>query len=258
MNDTSTPRRPVESAGPPPLPRRDGERTRTIPEQIADHLGIAILNGDYRSGERVLEQQIAEAYGVSRGPVREAIRTLANRGLVELIPRRGAYVVDISLDTIADVFNVRAVLLGLAARCYARQPSPRSLGDLFDRIWALQGLATDDGTDPVAFAHATGRAGAVIYRQCGNGQLTRMLRVQNEGSLWGLIWRERPLDFLTPDRRRQAAADWLAAATEIQAGRDLEAERIVRKALFESRDASLAMLRQLRHEAVHPSRLLKD
>src|SRR5437870_2058546 len=70
----------------PAAPRRRGERARTIPEQIADHLGGAIVAGDYRSGERVREQEIAGLYGVSRGPVREAIRALERRGLVEFFP----------------------------------------------------------------------------------------------------------------------------------------------------------------------------
>src|SRR5450756_1157382 len=81
-------------------PRRRGARTRTIPEQIADHVSHAIINGEYRGGERIREQELATLYGVSRGPVREAIRALQERGLVNFFPRRGAYVVDITLDTI--------------------------------------------------------------------------------------------------------------------------------------------------------------
>src|SRR6187399_161826 len=84
-------------------PRRRGERARTIPEQIANHVAVAIVNGEYRDGERIREQELAEMYGVSRGPVREAIRTLETHGLVILYPRRGAYVVGISLDVIVDV-----------------------------------------------------------------------------------------------------------------------------------------------------------
>ena len=48
-------------------PRRHGERTRTIPEQIADDVSNAIVNGEYRGGERIREQELATLYGVSRG-----------------------------------------------------------------------------------------------------------------------------------------------------------------------------------------------
>jgi DNA-binding GntR family transcriptional regulator len=238
--------------------RRRGERARTIPEQIADHLGVAILNGDYRGGERVAEQEVADLYAVSRGPVREAIRALEKRGLVELFPRRGAYVVDITLDSIADIFNIRAVLLGLAARCLAVQDT--SNNDGVARLGELAGelprLAAD--SDPVAFALAIGRTGGMMYRHCGNANLVRLLRQQNHGSLWGLIWRERPLDFLTMERRTAAARDWTAIAKAIRSGRGAAAERIVRRVLFESRDHAMLTLRQLRGEPVDQSKLFRD
>ncbi|TWT15140.1 GntR family transcriptional regulator [Reyranella sp. CPCC 100927] len=241
------------------VPRRRGERTRTIPEQIADHLGIAILNGEYRGGERVAEQEVAALYGVSRGPVREAIRALEKRGLVELFPRRGAYVVDITLDAIADIFNIRAALLGLAARNLAlRRDAADAVGELTEHAANIQRLAPLEDTDPVAFALVVGRTGGIVYRQCGNAPLIRMLRQQNQGSLWGLIWRERPLDFFTPQRRVETANDWTAMAKAIRSGDGAGAERIVRKALYDSRDGAMVTLRQLRGEQVDPSKLIRD
>lgn len=238
--------------------RRRGERTRTIPEQIADHLGIAIVNGEYKAGERFREQEIAELYGVSRGPVREAIRALERRGLVEFYPRRGAYVVDVSLDAIADIFNIRAALLGLAARCFARQPPPEGVQEIAERAEMVRALASDPDTDPAAFALATGRTGRSLYRYCGNAHLVWMLHSQSQGSLWGLIWRERPPDFLSAARRAETAADWMAIATAVRDGNELAAERITRKALFDSRDNALAALGQLRGESAHPTKVFRD
>jgi DNA-binding GntR family transcriptional regulator len=239
------------------ISRRRGERARTIPEQIADHLGVAILNGDYRGGERVSEQEVADLYAVSRGPVREAIRALEKRGLVELFPRRGAYVVDITLDSIADIFNIRATLLGLAARCLAMQGVANDgVTRLSEHASELPRLAAD--SDPVAFALAIGRTGGVMYRHCGNANLVRLLRQQSHGSLWGLIWRERPLDFLTAERRTAAARDWIAIAKAIRGGRGAAAERIVRRVLFDSRDHAMLTLRQLRGEPVDQSKLFRD
>src|SRR4249919_1356694 len=83
-----------------------GLRTRTLPEQIADHLAAAILKGDYRDGEHIPEQKIASMFGVSHGPVRESIRALSKRGLIEFRPRRGAFVIEVTLDAIADLFNI--------------------------------------------------------------------------------------------------------------------------------------------------------
>ena len=72
------------------------------------------LHGIYGSGIRITEQEIADATGVSRTPVREALRRLQAEGLLELIPNQGAAVTEWSLDTITDIFELRALL---EARC---------------------------------------------------------------------------------------------------------------------------------------------
>ncbi len=82
---------------------------------VFEYLRSAILNGDLKPKERLMEVQLAEQLGVSRTPIREAIRKLELEGLVVMIPRRGAYVGDISVKDILDVLEVREVLEGLAA-----------------------------------------------------------------------------------------------------------------------------------------------
>ncbi len=241
------------------LPRRRGERARTIPEQIADHVGIAILNGEYRGGERIAEQEVANLYGVSRGPVREAIRALEKRGLVELFPRRGAYVVDITIDAIADVFNIRAALMGLAARCFAaRADADSAAAEMKTHADGLHTVAELADANPVAFALAVGRTGGAMYKACGNAGLVRLLGQQNRGSLWGLIWRERPLDFLTPQRRAETAQQWSSLQQAIAVHDGAAAERMARRALFDSRDHALRSLAVLRGDPVDPSKLLRD
>ncbi len=96
-------------------------RRLTIPEQIANFVAAAIVNGEYRDGERLREQDLAATHGVSRGPVREALRALERYGLAVLRPRRGAYVVGLSLDVIAEAFNARAALAGIAVRQLTRR-----------------------------------------------------------------------------------------------------------------------------------------
>ena len=124
-------------------------RTLTIPEQIATRVAAAIVNGEYRDGERLREQELAEAYGVSRGPVREALRALERYGLAVLLPRRGAYVVGLSLDVIAEAFNARAALAGIAVRQLTRR------GDA---------AATAEAEMDAALAHAAHAHGAARTR----------------------------------------------------------------------------------------------
>ncbi len=237
--------------------RRPSQRPRTIPEQIADQLGMAILRGDYREGERIGEQEMADLYGVSRGPVREAIRVLQTRGMVAFEPRRGTFAIGISLDLIADLFNTRAALLGMAGRCFTRAAPPRGLEQMTERLARLRAMASLEDVDPTEFTQEVGRVGASIYDHCGNATLTRMLREQGETSLWGFIWRERPLDYFTPDRRASCIADYAAIETAARSGDETEAEARLRHIIFESRDSVLKTLVEARGGSVDPSKVLR-
>jgi DNA-binding GntR family transcriptional regulator len=239
-------------------PRR-AVRARTIPEQIADHLAVSIIKGDFRDGEHLPEQKIAALFDVSHGPVREAIRVLSKRGLVEFRPRRGAFVIGVTLDAVADIFNIRAVLLGLAAHSLARLPAKqRPIAVLTDQIAHIRSLAANRSVDPVTFAQALGRTGRTIYDSCGNAHLKRILHEEAVGSLWGHLWREHTLDFLTHKRRGTAMGDWSAIVEAIAVGDGGRAGAIIRKALFDSRDAAIETLQQLRGEQVDTSRYIRE
>ena len=247
----------VEADPPPGLAgeRRRGDRPRTIPEQVADHLATAIIQGRYRAGERILEQEVSELYDVSRGPVREAIRALEKRGLLEFFPRRGAYVVGLSPDLFADLFNIRSALIGAAACQLAVSPDPRVLAEVDARLLHVRRRAAV--ADPMRFADDIALVTRAIYMNCGNPSLGRLLHDQ-VGSLWGLIWHAQPLDFRTRTRREQAVRDWTAVANAIRAGQPAEAERLVRQAMARSRDTALAAFAAQRGEKVDKSKLFKD
>lgn len=91
------------------------ESYKPLREIVFETMREAIINGDLAPGERLMEVQLAEEMGVSRTPVREAIRKLELEGLVAMIPRKGAYVANYSLKDITDVFEIRAALESLAA-----------------------------------------------------------------------------------------------------------------------------------------------
>lgn len=231
---------------------------RTIADQIADHLGAAILRGEYIAGERVREQELADLHGVSRGPVREAIRSLHKSGLVEFRPRRGAVAVGVSLDLIADFFNVRAALLGLAARCFTRAASAKGLQKLSSEIAQLQALAQADPPDPVEFSLQSGAVGRVLYQYCGNDYLARTLFDQVHSSLWNALWQERPFDYVSADRRQRVVDDWSAIAAFVRAGDDASAETVARRILFEARDHVLNSLSAARGLAVDSAKIISD
>lgn len=91
-------------------------RSMTLVEQIAGTLKEDVLMGRLKGGDQLLEERLKEEFGISRTPLREAFRVLEKEGLIEIVPRRGAFVKRISRQDIEENFPVRAVLEGLAAR----------------------------------------------------------------------------------------------------------------------------------------------
>lgn len=103
---------------------------KPLREVIFISLREAIIIGELRPGERLMEVQLAEKMGVSRTPVREAIRKLELEGLVDMIPRKGAHVAELSVKDIMDVLEVRASLDGLATALAAERITDDELKEL--------------------------------------------------------------------------------------------------------------------------------
>jgi len=103
---------------------------KPLREVIFNTLREAIIVGELKPGERLMEVQLAEKMGVSRTPVREAIRKLELEGLVNMIPRKGAHVADLSVKDIMDALEVRASLDGLATALAAERITDEELKEL--------------------------------------------------------------------------------------------------------------------------------
>ncbi|WP_419726031.1 GntR family transcriptional regulator [Terrisporobacter petrolearius] len=88
---------------------------KPLRDVVFENLRTAILEGNLKAGKRLMEVQLAEQLGVSRTPIREAIRKLELEGLVVMLPRKGAYVANMSFKDLIDVLEIRASLEGLAA-----------------------------------------------------------------------------------------------------------------------------------------------
>lgn len=116
--------------------RQVGADHLPLRDKIAAEIRHAILSGRFTPGERLVEERLAEEYGVSRNPVREAIRSLASEGLVEVTARRGAVVMSLSSQEAQELLEVRATLEGANAKLAARRRDPvilKRLQSVFDR-----------------------------------------------------------------------------------------------------------------------------
>jgi len=243
--------------GAPPGPRRRASAT-TIPEQIANRVAAAIVNGEYRDGERLRELELAATYGVSRGPVREALRALERYGLAILLPRRGAYVVGLSLDVIAEAFNARAAMAGIAARQLARRDAAALAADEMQVALAHATSLVDVPVEQThSFQLAIRATARCVYRHCGAGHIERMLTDQVDRSIWGLMWKAQPMDFQRRERRLESIDYWTRILAALRQRDEHAAERLVRAEILATRNSAIAALAALRGEEVDPALLFK-
>ncbi len=110
---------------------------KPLRELVCESIRQAIINGVFRPGERLMEIQLADEMGVSRTPVREAIRKLELEGFVVMIPRRGTYVADISIKDLAEIFEIRTCLDVLAAGLAAERITDEELVTLNEYLNAI-------------------------------------------------------------------------------------------------------------------------
>lgn len=146
------------------------ENYRPLREIVFETLREAIITGVLKPGERLMEVQLAEEMGVSRTPVREAIRKLELENFVVMVPRKGAYVADISTKDIVDVYEIRAALESLAAGLAAERITDEELEEL-QRI-LVQNAESQSLEDLIA---VDTKFHDVLYRASRNERLVQII-----------------------------------------------------------------------------------
>jgi DNA-binding GntR family transcriptional regulator len=105
-------------------------KSNSLPMLLEQEIERVILGGEFAPGDHVNEKELALRFGVSRGPVREALRSLDGAGLVEQVPNRGVFVRKLTAQQAADVYDVRAALFGLAGKLLAERISDDGIARL--------------------------------------------------------------------------------------------------------------------------------
>lgn len=207
----------------------------TLPLQIAERLGAAIIEETFEPGERLKEAELASVFGVSRATLREALRILETRGLVKILPQRGAQVTQLSPRELEDLFEIRAEMLGLSGRRAAARCTPEDQRLL--RITLVRLSQAVDDTD----TYARLSAGAVmeLLRIADNEALTSF--ITDFGQRMGRYAR---LGLTTRARRRQSLANWRGLIDAVCSHREEEAARRHRQLALDNRDAALAEVKR--------------
>jgi len=117
------------------------ERHQTLREKILETIREAILSGALKPGEKVAEPELAERFGISRTPIREAFRQLESEGYLTVIPRKGAVVAELSEREVEEFYAIKSVLEGYAARMAAEKLSDKELERLESINERLEQLA---------------------------------------------------------------------------------------------------------------------
>jgi len=110
------------------------QRSNTLHSRVFNQIRNDILNGVYEPGESLIETKLSEELGVSRTPIREALRQLELEGLVQSVPNKGVTVKGVSAQDIQDIYTIRMLIEGLAARWAAEKITPEELEELQEAV----------------------------------------------------------------------------------------------------------------------------
>lgn len=193
--------------------------------QVAERLRQSIISGRLQPGARLIERELIASMGVSRTVIRETLRELESEGLIAMIPNKGPIVRELTLAEATDLYSIRAVLEGLAARLFATRADPSHVARLA-RALDQTAKAYTKG-DPARIFEAKDRFYDVFFDGAGSETLSLMI-----GTLHGRISRWRSLGLghpqRSPSRSRETIRNLRALVAALRKRDPDLAERIIR------------------------------
>jgi DNA-binding GntR family transcriptional regulator len=166
---------------------------KTLAEKTADKIRELIQKNTLEGGAKLIEIKLCKQIGVSRTPLREALRALSAEGLVDIHPNRGAIVADISLEELRHTFEVMSILEGSCARLAAERLTNADLAELEKLHEKLEEHYRDN--DPHAYVQDNRCYHEFIQEKTGNPVLSRIV-----SELWGRIQLHRFRQIYQPGR----------------------------------------------------------
>jgi DNA-binding GntR family transcriptional regulator len=209
-------------------------RPPTAQEAVATELRREIVSGELPPGTQILQDRVAEQFGVSRVPVREALKMLEGEGQISYEPHRGYFVTELDIGELIEVYHIRNVLEAEAVR-YA---IPRMTSEDDERLEAAL-LDTEEATkqdDIVALTAANRRFHFALIEPCGMSRLVRIIR-----QLWDSTDPYRSVYFVAREHREKIDNDHRAIIDAVIAR---ETERVV-ALLADHRSGTVASLQQM-------------
>jgi len=172
-------------------------------QQVLEELRQSIISGRLNPGERLIERELISMMGVSRTVIREALRQLESEGLVAIIPNKGPVVRALTLEEARDLYAIRAVLEGLAARLFVENSTDAEIEKLGSALRAV-GTAYESGVPASVLDHKNSFY-EVLFQGARSPTLSSMI-----GMLHGRIWRWRAMGLSHPNRSTQRSRESMA------------------------------------------------
>lgn len=186
-------------------------------ETVCEALRNAIKRGILEPGERLMEVQLAEELGISRTPVREAIRKLEQEGYVIMMPRRGTYVSSVSVKDIKEIFEIRSALETLSAELATMRIEPEELEKLRTLLSEIEGHIQRKDIDKIVATDIEFHG--LLYQVSRNERLVAII-----SNLMEQLARFRTLSMSYPGRLQETLAEHREMVEAIAAG-DVDAAR---------------------------------
>jgi DNA-binding GntR family transcriptional regulator len=204
-----------------------------------------VLSGEFARGQRLREEELAARVGVSRTPVREALRRLNAEGLVDFTPNRGAKVTAWSERELEDLYEARALLEGFGARLAAGRITADEIAELHATAEEMAEVAGPDAADRLT--ELNGRFHRAIVRASRNTQLDTLVRGVMDVPL---IY--RTFQRYSPERLRASQSHHRELVEAFRAGDGEWAEAVMRAHILAARTTVLQSLRRGADGLLHP------
>jgi DNA-binding GntR family transcriptional regulator len=203
------------------LPRLEAEHFPVVVDEVSKAIRSAILDGRLGRGTHLVERELADQLGVSRTPVREALRRLEREGLLVYEPRRGMVVSGFDEQSVRDLYLMRELLEGLAARLAAERHQPGEMEELERRLREAEAAVERDDVDAAAAENVA--LTLQIYRMAHSPRLEQTL-----AALRDYIESFTRAGYRDDCRLRQAHREHTAIVAAIRAGDGALAEELTR------------------------------
>jgi DNA-binding GntR family transcriptional regulator len=147
-------------------------------QQVVARIRSAIIAGEFKPGQRLVERDLCELFGVSRPPVREALRQLDAEGFIQTVPNRGPIVAELDSGAVRSLYEVRAVLEAQAARLFSERASSEEMQALIQAAKDIE--QTYKKGSPEARLAAKNRFYEIVVGGSRNDLLSTMFRTIND------------------------------------------------------------------------------